>query len=108
MLAGRRFRVELTEVQERLARQTADAARVGWVRFRLSRPLDGAVIRSATLCREGRHWFVSLLVDDGLATPPEHALPGAAVGVDRGAAVAVATSAGDLLDQVFTTPGQQR
>jgi putative transposase len=210
MLAGRRFRVELTEVQERLAQQTADACRavwntgleqrreyrrrgawmnyeeqahelveakteqswltevpghclqqtlmdldkacrkhgtfrvrwrssrrwcpsfrfpegskmvvqqlnrrharvklpkLGWVRFRLSRPLDGALIRSATLCREGRHWFVSLLVDDGLATPPEHALPGAAVGVDRGVAVAVATSAGDLLDQVFTTPGEQR
>jgi putative transposase len=210
MLAGRRFRVELTEVQERLAQQTADACRavwntgleqrreyrrrgawmnyeeqahelveakteqswltevpghclqqtlmdldkacrkygtfrvrwrssrrwcpsfrspegskmvvqqlnrrharvklpkLGWVRFRLSRPLDGALIRSATLCREGRHWFVSLLVDDGLTTPPEHALPGAAVWVDRGVAVAVATSVGDLLDQVFTTPGEQR
>jgi hypothetical protein len=182
MLAGRRFRVELTEVQERLAQQTADACRavwntgleqrreyrrrgawmnyeeqahelveakteqswltevpghclqqtlvdldkacrkhgtfrvrwrssrrwcpsfrspegsklvvkqfnrrharvklpkLGWVRFRLSRPLDGALIRSASLCREGRHWFVSLLVDDGLTTPPERALPGAAVG----------------------------
>jgi putative transposase len=28
--------------------------------------------------------------------------------VDRGVAVAVATSVGDLLDQVFTTPGEQR
>jgi putative transposase len=34
--------------------------------------------------------------------------PVAAVGVDRGVVVAVATSAGDLFDQVFTTPGEQR
>ena len=32
--------------------------KLGWVRFRLSRPLDGAVIRSATLTRAGKHWFV--------------------------------------------------
>ena len=30
MLAGRRFRVELTEAQARLAQQTADACRVVW------------------------------------------------------------------------------
>jgi putative transposase len=82
--------------------------KLGWVKFRASRSLDGETIRSATLTRQGRHWFVSLLVDDGVTTPAEHALPGTAVGVDRGVAVAVATSAGDLLDQVFTTPGEQR
>jgi putative transposase len=78
--------------------------KLGWAKFRASRSLDGETIRSATLTREGKHWFVSLLVEDGKTTPAEHARPGTAVGVDRGVAVAVATSAGDLLDQVFTTP----
>jgi putative transposase len=82
--------------------------KLGWVTFRASRSLDGETIRSATLTREGKHWFVSFLVDDGIATPAEHASPGIAVGVDRGVAVAVATSAGDLLDRVLTTPGEQR
>jgi putative transposase len=78
------------------------------VKFRASRGLEGETIRSATLTREGKHWFVSLLVDDAITTPAEHVSPGTAVGVDRGVVVAVATSAGDLFDQVFTTPGQQR
>jgi putative transposase len=82
--------------------------KLGWVRFRLSRPLDQVLIRSATLTREGTHWFVSFLVDDGIATPAQHAMPGTAVGLDRGVVVAVATSDGDLLDQVFTTPDEQR
>jgi putative transposase len=82
--------------------------KLGWVKFRASRSLDGESIRSATLTREGKHWFVSFLVDDGHTTPEVHAGPGTAVGVDRGVAVAVATSAGDLLDRVFTTPGERR
>jgi putative transposase len=60
------------------------------------------------LIREGKHWFVSLLVDDGKSTPDAHALPDNKIGVDRGAAVAVATSAGDLFDRVFTKPGEHR
>lgn len=82
--------------------------KLGWVKFRASRSLDGETIRSATLTREGKHWFVSLLVEDGAETPAAHAAPGTAVGVDRGVVVAVATSAGDLLDQVFRTPAEQR
>jgi putative transposase len=82
--------------------------KLGWVTFRASRSLDGENIRSATLTREGKHWFVSFLVDDGRTTPEEHARPGTAVGVDRGVAVAVATSAGDLYDRNFTTLGEQR
>jgi len=82
--------------------------KLGWVKFRASRSLEGDAIRSATMTREGKHWFVSLLVDDGIATPAEHAVPETAVGVDRGVVVAVATSAGDLLDQVFITPAEQQ
>jgi putative transposase len=82
--------------------------KLGWVRFRLSRPLDGALIRSATLTRDGGHWYVSLLVDDGHETPVIHALPGTAVGVDRGVAVAIATSDGGLADRNFLTDGERR
>jgi putative transposase len=82
--------------------------KLGWVKFRSSRSLDGETIRSATLSREGEHWFVSFLVEDGITAPTAHASPGSAVGVDRGVAVAVATSAGELLDQVFTTSAEQR
>jgi putative transposase len=82
--------------------------KLGWVKFRASRSLDGEAIRSATLTKQGRYWYVSLLVNDGVVAPGVHAAPDTAVGVDRGVVVAVATSAGDLLDQVFSTPAQKR
>jgi putative transposase len=74
----------------------------------MSRPLEGLVIRSATLSRQGRRWFVSLLVEDGVEVAAAHASPQAAVGVDRGVVVAVATSAGELADRVFVTEGERR
>lgn len=79
-----------------------------WVRFRLSQPLEGALIRSATVTREGKLWFISFLIDDGITTPPEHAVAGSAVGVDRGVAVAVATSDGHLIDRHFATDGERQ
>jgi len=82
--------------------------KLGWVTFRASRSLKGEIIRSATLIREGKYWFLSLVVEDGVTTPAEHASPGTAVGLDRGVAVAVATSAGHLFDEVFSTPGERR
>lgn len=82
--------------------------KLGWVKFRLSRSLQDVVIRSATLTREGRHWFVSFLVDDGITAPVEHAVAGTGVGVDRGVAVAVATSDGELIGRQFLSPGEKR
>nr|WP_231858957.1 transposase [Mycobacterium canetti] len=82
--------------------------KLGWVKFRASRSLDGEAIRSATLTKDGRHWYVSVLVDDGAVAPAAHAAPDTAVGVDRGVVVAVATSDGDLLDQVFSSPREKR
>jgi putative transposase len=82
--------------------------KLGWVKFRLTRSLHALVIRSATLTREGRHWFLSLLVNDGIEAPTAHPQPGTGVGVDRGVVVAVATSAGDLLDRAFVTAGERR
>ena len=99
-------KMELEKLNRRKSR--VKLPKLGWVKFRASRHLHGETIRSATLTREGKHWFISLLVEDGKRTPASHATPEAKVGVDRGVAVAVATSAGDLLDQVFTTPAEQR
>ncbi|MEZ0364517.1 RNA-guided endonuclease InsQ/TnpB family protein [Mycobacterium sp. pUA109] len=82
--------------------------KLGWAKFRCSRPLVGESIRSATVSREGGQWFISLLVDDGKTTPDWHAAPGSAVGVDRGVVVAVATSDGQLIDREFVTAGEQQ
>lgn len=82
--------------------------KLGWVKYRASRSLAGVVIRSATLSRDGRHWYLSVLVDDSIAAGAVHAQPGAAVGIDRGVAVAVATSSGELIDRPFTTAGECR
>jgi putative transposase len=97
-------------VVERLNRRHARVKlpKLGWVRFRLSRRVEGALIRSATLTREGRHWFVSFLVDDEWTPPVEHAAPGSAVGVDRGVVVAVATSDSRLRDRDFLSDGERR
>lgn len=79
--------------------------KLGWVRFRWSRPLGGE-IRSATVSRKGAHWFVSFLVDDGATTPEQHAMPDTAVGIDRGVKVAAVTSDGDFHDRPFITEGE--
>lgn len=94
---------------ERLGKRwgRAKLPKLGWVRFRWSRGLDGTV-RSATVSRDGRHWYISFLVEDGHTTPEQHTAPGSAVGVDRGVAVAVAVSDGTLRDRQFRIPGQAR
>jgi putative transposase len=49
---------------------------------------------------------VSFLVDDGAATPERHAMPGTAVGIDRGVRTAAITSDGDFHDRPFVTDGE--
>lgn len=78
--------------------------KLGWVRFRWSRPLGGK-IRSATVRRDGDRWMVSFLIDDGQARPRCHGRPGSAVGVDRGVSVAVACSDGATLNGSFGADG---
>jgi putative transposase len=51
---------------------------------------------------------VSFLVDDANTTPDRHRKPATAVGVDRGVAVAVATSDGELRHREFLTVGERR
>ncbi|MEU8144213.1 transposase [Nonomuraea sp. NPDC048901] len=123
MLAGRRYRLDLTEEQaafaernapsfrfpeggkiavERLNRRWARAKlpKLGWVRFRITRPLGGK-IKNATVSRDGKHWYVSFLVEDGFTTPATHARPGRAVGIDRGVVKVVTRSDGLFHHQVF-------
>ncbi|GGL45973.1 RNA-guided endonuclease InsQ/TnpB family protein [Planomonospora parontospora] len=76
--------------------------KLGWARLRLSRPLGGAV-RSATVSRDGAHWFISFLVEDARSTPDSHARPEAAVGVDRGVVTAAVTSEGEFFDRRHAT-----
>lgn len=57
--------------------------KLGWVRFRLSRPLGGRV-RNATISRDGLGWHVSFGVHVPESETPEHTGP--AVGVDLGIA----------------------
>ncbi|WP_031486294.1 RNA-guided endonuclease InsQ/TnpB family protein [Streptomyces bicolor] len=94
-------------IVERLGRKwgRVKLPKLGWARFRWSRPLGGG-IRSATVSRKAGRWYVSFLVDDGAATPERHAMPGTAVGIDRGVKTAAVTSDGDFHDRQFITPGE--
>src|SRR4029450_6314137 len=75
----------------------------GPVRVRWARPRGGRVLK-ATLSRDGGPWYISFCVEDGVAAvAPSRKSP---VGVDRGVAVAVATSDGALHDRAFATPGE--
>lgn len=101
--AGNRNAVE--KLNRRWAR--AKLPKLGWVKFRMSRPLGGRV-RSATVSRQGNHWFVSFLVEDGRLAPEAHTRPDSAVGVDRGVAVAATTSEGGFHDRRFATGGEKQ
>ncbi|MFE9172749.1 RNA-guided endonuclease InsQ/TnpB family protein [Streptomyces kebangsaanensis] len=91
---------------ERTGRKRARAhlPKLGWVAFRWSRPLGGT-LRSATVSCDGKHWYISFLVEIG--TPaPAISLERGRVGVDRGVAVLAATSDGRFFDRSFITKGE--
>lgn len=67
--------------------------KLGWCRFRLSRPIGGE-IRHATVSRDTLGWQVSFCV--ALEQKPAQPNDGPAVGVDRGVAATVALSTGEL------------
>lgn len=77
----------------------------GPVRFRWSRPLGGT-IRNATVSRDGGRWHISFCVEDGITEAAPNGRP--PVGVDRGVAVAAATSDGDLHDRQVVTQGEAK
>ncbi|MEV7970104.1 transposase [Sphaerisporangium sp. NPDC088356] len=87
---------------ERLNRRWAQAKlpKLGWVRFRITRPLGGKV-KNATVSRDGGHWYISFLVEDAITPPERHANPGTGVGIDRGVVKVVTRSDGRFHHQVF-------
>lgn len=70
---------------------------IGWVRFFKSREIVGRITQ-ATVTREADGWHISFQteVESASSTPRM----GSAVGIDRGVAVFVATSDGELIDPV--------
>jgi putative transposase len=79
--------------------------KVGWVRFRLSRPVPAGVKSyRVTRDRAGR-WFIAFAhVPSPVAGPGN----GSVVGIDRGVAVSAALSTGELLHAPNLTPGESR
>jgi putative transposase len=81
--------------------------KVGWVRFRLSRPLGGA-IRNATVSCDGLGWHVSFGVATGARSAAPNGLPGC--GVDFGVACSayVSDESSPRLLPPTLTAGEQR
>ena len=63
--------------------------KLGWVRFRKSRELQGTM-KSVTVSRNGKHWFVSILCEIEVPDPVHASLT--AVGIDRGISIMAACS----------------
>jgi putative transposase len=78
---------------------------LGIVRFRWTRPLGGQ-IRTATVFRDAGRWYISFCIQDGLDPAPSNGNP--PVGVDRGVAVAIATSDGELRGRRHVTLGEAK
>jgi putative transposase len=102
------FRIVAVRPQDvrRLNRRWGQVAvpKLGWVRFRWSRPVPAARSYRVTRDRAGR-WHVAFA-----AVPPAVPAPGngEVVGVDRGVAVSVALSTGELLKPPGLRPAEQR
>lgn len=77
--------------------------KLGWARFRWTRPLGGE-LRNATVLMQGGRWYVSFCVEDGREAAPPNGKP--PVGVDRGVKIAVVTSDGWMRDRAFVTQGE--
>ena len=79
--------------------------KVGWVRFRMSRPVPpGVKPYRVTRDRAGR-WHVAFAhIPDPIGGPRD----GCVVGIDRGVAVSAALSTGELLHAPGLTPGESK
>ncbi|MDQ7005065.1 MAG: transposase [Ghiorsea sp.] len=65
--------------------------KLGYIKFRKSRDIEGK-IKSATVSRNGKHWYVSILCELEVAEPIHPS--SSAVGIDRGASIMAACSDG--------------
>jgi transposase len=87
--------------------------KVGWVRFRLSRPVPVGVRSYRVTCDRAGRWHVAFAhIPAPIPAPGDGdgngAGAGSVVGVDRGVAVSAALSTGDLLKVPGLTPGERR
>ncbi|MDT5059239.1 MAG: putative transposase [Mycobacterium sp.] len=92
---------------DRLNRRSARVwvPKVGWLRFRLSRPVPhGVKSYRVTRDRAGRWHIAFAHVPDPIAGPGQ----GSVVGIDRGVAVSAALSTGELLHAPGLSPGEAK
>jgi putative transposase len=91
----------------RLSRKVGEVRvpKLGWVRFRWSRKPVGE-IKHLTISRDALGWHVSLCCERKVEGPAAHIGP--PVGIDRGIAAAVATSAGETHVMATLPPGQAK
>jgi putative transposase len=79
--------------------------KVGWVRFRQSRPVpEGVKSYRVTRDRAGRWHIAFAHIPDPITGPGD----GSVVGIDRGVTVAAALSTGELLHAPGLTPGESK
>jgi putative transposase len=77
--------------------------KVGWLRFRLSRPVPAGVKSYRITCDRTGRWHLAFAhIPDPISGPAD----GSVVGIDRGVAVAAALSTGELLHAPSLTYGQ--
>ena len=92
---------------ERLNRRSGRiwVSKVGWVRFRLSRPVPpGVKSYRVTRDRAGRWHIAFAYIPEPLSGPND----GSVVGIDRGVAVPAALSTGELLHAPGLTAGESK
>ena len=77
--------------------------KVGWVKFRLSKPLPGAKSYRVVRDRSGRWHIVFAVIPDSIPGPGT----GEVVGVDRGVTVSAALSTGEKLNVPTLTRGEK-
>ncbi|MBV9794357.1 MAG: transposase [Actinobacteria bacterium] len=91
----------------RLNRRVAQVRvpKVGWVRFRLSRPVPAGVKSYRIALDSAGRWHIAFAaIPDPIPAPGT----GGVVGIDRGVAVSAALSTGELLDVLRLSPGRRR
>jgi putative transposase len=69
--------------------------KLGWIRYRKSRGITG-IVKSATVTREGQHWFISILTEHSENLEP-HPSP-SAIGIDVGVTHFITLSSGEHID----------
>ena len=92
---------------KRLNRRFAEVwvPKVGWVRFRLSRPVPAELKSYRVTCDRAGRWHIAFVhVPDPIIGPRD----GTVVGIDRGVAVSAALSTGELLHAPGLSEGEAR